>query len=228
MWIPVSPERFLDLQPMLEFPNPEAEKQKKLVQAGIVRWAGHVEPMVKLWSYGYGHERMVPMGAGLSHFVANAGPEQYIRQRVADIPWLMEHQKRAVYQLAKHHSGVVVAPCGGGKTQIGIGLHEVLESHEPTLVVVHTQDLVTQWAARLKQCVPQGSVFYGFGVERFRSALGSALELPHSLLVATVQTLAEMGPDLRSARFATIIVDEAHHTPAKTFREVLENVTAGV
>ena len=45
MWVNVSPERFLDLQPMLEFPNPEAEKQKKLVQAGIVRWAGHVEPI---------------------------------------------------------------------------------------------------------------------------------------------------------------------------------------
>jgi superfamily II DNA or RNA helicase len=102
----------------------------------------------------------------------------------------------------------------------------VLGDERPTLVVVHTQDLATQWAARLKQCVPTGNVFYGFGVERFRSALGCALELPHSLLVATVQTLAEMGPDLRTARFSTIIVDEAHHTPAKTFREVLENVTA--
>jgi superfamily II DNA or RNA helicase len=226
MWVNVSPERFLDLQPMLEFANPEAEKQKKLVQAGIVRWAGHVEPMVKLWSYGYGHERRVPMGAGLSHFVASAGPDEHIRQRLSDIPWLMEHQRRAVYQLAKHHSGVVVAPCGGGKTQIGIGLHEVLGEDKPTLVVVHTQDLALQWAGRLKQCVPTGNVFHGFGTDRFRAALEAALYLPHSLLVATVQTLAEMGPHLRTARFATIIVDEAHHTPAKTFRDVLENVTA--
>jgi hypothetical protein len=226
MWVPVSPERFLELQPMLEFPNPEAEKQKKLVQAGIVRWAGHVEPMVKLWSYGYGHERLVPMGAGLSGGVVGVETADRYRKRTADTEWLMDHQKRSVYALAKHYSGVVVAPCGGGKTQIGIGLHEVLGECKPTLVVVHTQDLATQWAGRLKQCVPTGNVFYGFGVDRFRAALGWALELPHSLLVATVQTLAEMGPDLRTARFSTIIVDEAHHTPAKTFRSVLEHVTA--
>ncbi len=226
MWVNVSPERFLDLQPMLEFANPEAEKQKKLVQAGIVRWAGHVEPMVKLWSYGYGHERLVPMGAGLSGGVVDVETADSYRWRTADTEWLMDHQKRAVYALAKSYSGVVVAPCGGGKTQIGIGLHEVLGEERPTLVIVHTQDLALQWAGRLKQCVPTGNVFHGFGADRFRAALEAACYLPHSLLVATVQTLAEMGPDLRTARFATIIVDEAHHTPAKTFRDVLENVTA--
>jgi superfamily II DNA or RNA helicase len=226
MWVPVSPERFLELQPMLEFPNPEAEKQKKLVQAGIVRWAGHVEPMVKLWSHGYGRDRLVPMGAGLSGQFITSQLDEVYRRRVAKTPWLMEHQRHAVYQLARHYSGVVVAPCGGGKTQIGIGLHEVLGEDKPTLVVVHTQDLATQWAGRLKQCVPTGNVFYGFGAERFRVALESARQVKHSLLVATVQTLVEWGPALRSAAFATIIVDEAHHTPAKTFRKVLEDITA--
>jgi superfamily II DNA or RNA helicase len=213
---------------MLEFPNPEAEKQKKLVQAGIVRWAGHVEPMVKLWSYGYGHERLVPMGAGLSGQRVSQEAADCYRLRTANTPWLMDHQRRAVYALATHYSGVVVAPCGGGKTQIGIGLHKVLDDYlkRPTLVVVHTQDLALQWAGRLHQCMPEGHVCYGFGAKAFGEALSGALAIGHCLLVATVQTLAEMGPELRSARFGTIIVDEAHHTPAKTFREVLENVTA--
>lgn len=226
MWIPVSPERFLELQPLLEFANPEAEKQKKLVQAGIVRWAGHVEPMVRLWTYGYGHERLVPMGAGLSgHRVSDETAAEY-RMRTAETPWLMDHQLRAVYELATRYSGVVVAPCGGGKTQIGIGLHVTLAQQRPTLVIVHTQDLAIQWAARLHKCVPHGHVCYGFGAKAFSEALRGARTIGHCLLVATVQTLTEMAAELRGERFSTIIVDEAHHTPAKTFRSILEHVTA--
>ena len=48
-WEAVNQSRFWELEPMLSFPNPAADKQDKLKRAGIIRWAGHVEPMVHLW-----------------------------------------------------------------------------------------------------------------------------------------------------------------------------------
>ena len=149
MWCDVDAERFIDLQPLLEFPNPEHEKQRKLIKAGIMRWAAHLEPTVRLYrTHAAGTEAgawfkprtySVPMGAAWCNVEREDALRYY--SRVHGFTWLMDHQKRAAIAALRWRSGVIVAPCGAGKTQVGVALHAASKTELPTLVIVHTRDL---------------------------------------------------------------------------------------
>ena len=89
-WEAVGESRFWELEPVLHFPNPAAEKQDKLKRAGIIRWAGHVAPMVQLWQR-QGLGVVVPMGAAWSDAKVEC---DRVRQLAAShgATWLMDHQ----------------------------------------------------------------------------------------------------------------------------------------
>lgn len=108
----------------------------------------------------------------------------------------------------------VVLATGGGKTVIFS--HLTARQPERTLILAHRQELVYQAAKKLADVAPHMHI----GVEMAESsALGA-----HAV-VASVQTLASerrraMWP--RDA-FGQVIVDEAHHAVAATYREVLDH-----
>ena len=109
-------------------------------------------------------------------------------------------------------NGVIVAPCGAGKT--AIGLVAAAYCPTPTLVVVHTGDLLRQWAER--------GASAGFGdVATVSEGSGP---VTGRLVVATMQTLALWGPlalEQWGSGFGLVIVDEAHHCPCSTLTDVL-------
>jgi superfamily II DNA or RNA helicase len=221
-WEAVNQSRFWELEPMLSFPNPAAEKQDKLKRAGIIRWAGYVEPMVHLWQR-QGQGVVVPMGAAWS----NAKVEcDRVRQLAAihGATWLMDHQKTAVIRASEWRSGVIVAPCGAGKTQMGVALHRFAMTERPTLVLVHTRDLATQWDQRVRRLLGMAPVSPS-GAAAFVKAATAAMINVKGMVITTVQTLAKVDPwDLTGMRFGTVILDEAHHAPASTFQAVLGNI----
>lgn len=109
-------------------------------------------------------------------------------------------------------NGVIVAPCGGGKTAIGLVAAAV--SPTPCLVIVHTGDLLRQWADR--------GCSAGFGDVATISEGGDLVMA--RLVIATMQTLIQYdGRTLESwgAGFGLIIVDECHHCPCATLCDVL-------
>lgn len=221
-WEAVNQSRFWELEPVLSFPNPAAEKQNKLKRAGIIRWAGHVEPVVQLWQR-QGQGVVVPMGAAWSDHQTDSVARAYDRA-VNDCEWLMDHQKAAVKAAGKWRSGVIVAPCGAGKTQMGVALHRFAMTERPTLVLVHTRDLATQWDQRVRRLLGMAPVSPS-GAEAFVKAATAAMINVKGMVIATVQTLAKVDPwDLRGLRFGTVILDEAHHAPASTFQTVLGNI----
>jgi len=228
MWCDVDAERFIDLQPLLEFPNPEAEKQRKLLKAGIVRWAGHVDPTVCLWHYHpftSGNRYTVPMGAAWSDEPREDAVRYYAR--IHGFSWLMDHQKRAVIATARWRSGVIVAPCGAGKTQMGVALHAATKTNLPTLVIVHTRDLAQQWADRVERLLGIKAL-KPVGADAFRKVARGAEALAERepqgcVLIATVQTLTAL-EDLGMRYFGLVILDEAHHAPASTFQSVLGRI----
>ena len=233
MWCDVDAERFIDLQPLLEFPNPEAEKQRKLIKAGIVRWAAHLEPTVRLYrtsavgtyagAWFEPRTYSVPMGAAWSNERSH-GRLDHRKEDIDACQWLMQHQKRGVYETLRWRSGVIVAPCGAGKTQMGVGLHQFGCGRDwPTLIIAHTRDLVSQWQARIKAITGE-DVLTPTGAKAFEKT-ARAMILRRGVIAATVQTLAKVDPDdWRRLRFGTVILDEAHHAPASTFQTVLGNV----
>jgi superfamily II DNA or RNA helicase len=235
MWCDVDAERFIDLQPLLEFPNPEAEKQRKLINAGIVRWAAHLEPTVRLYrthtvgtyagAWFEPRSYSVPMGAAWCNVERDDALRYY--SRVHGFTWLMDHQKRAAVAALRWRSGVIVAPCGAGKTQVGVALHAASKTDLPTLVIVHTRDLALQWAERVERLLgikalkPVGAA--AFGKVADGAQVLAKQEGQGCVVVTTVQTLTAVA-DLHRHAFGLVILDEAHHAPASTFQSVLGRI----
>jgi len=120
-----------------------------------------------------------------------------------------EYQAEAVEAFLSAGSGVIEAPCGSGKTAIGIKAIARLQT--PALVLVHTIDLLEQWKGRLKACISPEP------------------EIGDDVVVETVQTLVRRPWRDRAKwgkRFGLVIMDEAHHVPAETFSDVVSSMPA--
>ena len=127
---------------------------------------------------------------------------------------LRDYQARAAGELVRHVQGCIVVPCGGGKTVIGAAA--IAATRQPALVLVHTRDLVDQWRGAIQQAL---------GLQAGVVADGTfALA---EVTVATVQTLAALDDTPLAElgqRFGAVVIDEAHHTPASTFRRLLAHL----
>ncbi|ACY13563.1 DEAD/DEAH box helicase [Haliangium ochraceum] len=127
---------------------------------------------------------------------------------------LRPYQADAAARLAARLQGTAVMPCGSGKTVLGAAT--IAQLGQPSIVLVHTHDLVEQW---------QQTVRDALGVDAGTVA-GGKME-PADITVATVQSLLALPPPVRrelGQRFGTVILDEAHHAPARVFREVLSHL----
>ena len=137
-------------------------------------------------------------------------------------PTLWPHQIAAAdavdAELARGvRSTLVVAATGTGKTTTAAEIVRRGRSAGRALWLAHREELVRQAAGRLRS--------YGLmvGVEMADEHAGAVEHL--DAVVASVQTLAG---DRRRERFAAdafarVIVDEAHHAPARTYRTILDH-----
>ena len=113
-------------------------------------------------------------------------------------------------------NGVVEAPCGAGKTAIGV--MALAKCPTPGLVLVHTRDLLRQWVERAAAVgLPAVGIMDGRGV------------VPGRVVVATMQTVATW--DDATLRewgdgFGLVVVDEAHHCPCDTLTAVMYRLPA--
>lgn len=148
------------------------------------------------------------------------------RIQLEDLPvQLRDYQKAAVQALVMGVQGYIKAPCGAGKTVIGASA--LVSLGEPGLVLVHTHDLLQQWVQLLRSWGVKVRAVAGGGAGLASTPLRLEAGQPE-LAVATVQTLVRAGdaaaPLLRSA--GAVLLDEAHHAPAGTFRQLLERCPA--
>jgi len=112
------------------------------------------------------------------------------------------------------HQGVLVAPCGGGKTNVL--LYVICELGQKSLVLCHTNDLIHQWQERIREFV---------GVEP-GIIQGDKYDV-RQITVASVMTLARRELDEEFLRtFGLVALDEAHHCPADSFKEVMDQFHA--
>lgn len=125
-------------------------------------------------------------------------------------------QKKIVETAMQEKQGVIVAPPGSGKTFMGLYL--IAKHQKPALVLVHRQQLLDQWVDRIQSCLNIPKAHIG----RFS---GAKKTVSKGITVGLLQSFARSGnlSDLRD-RFGTIIVDECHHIPAKTFRSVIAHL----
>jgi superfamily II DNA or RNA helicase len=129
---------------------------------------------------------------------------------------LRDYQDEAVTALGDRVQGCAVLPCGSGKTVIGAGL--IARIGQPSLVLVHSLDLVEQWC---------GTIRNALGIEA--AVIGGGRNETGKVTVAMVQTLDRWDPSALfelGKRFGAVIADECHHIPACTFRGILGNMPA--
>jgi hypothetical protein len=128
---------------------------------------------------------------------------------------LYDYQKAAVDTATKKEMGIIVAPPGSGKTIIGLSI--IAQRKQPALIIVHRKQLFDQWIERIQSFLGIAEPFIG------KIAQGQQKTGTH-ITVAMIQTVAGINAsnDIFKS-FGTIIIDECHHVPAKTFRQVISN-----
>jgi superfamily II DNA or RNA helicase len=178
------------------------------------RWTGAFARRIAAGTFsGWRGSRLVTLPRGLLAGVLEVYPLADVRldldEPLATSPGhaltlpvtLRPYQQVAVEALCRHDVGYLVAPCGSGKTVMGL---EVIRRRGlRTLVLVHTVALLEQWTAEI------------------RAMLGEWGRV--NVTVATVQSL--WGTVSRAEKplppHGLLVMDEAHHAPSRCFSEVV-------
>lgn len=210
----------------LTLPNPDYYKKERM---GL--WTGNTPETINLWRMWrteHSHLPILEMPFGVFLEVRHLLESVYIsfgvRERVdygEPIP-LYDYQKQAVDEVVRKRYGILQAPAGCGKTQMGLA---VIQKHGyKALWLTHTKDLLNQSKERAERYMD-------------KSLMGTITEgkvdIGKGITFATVQTMSKM--DLREYRneWGVIVVDEVHRVCASAtgmamFQKVLNSLAAGL
>jgi superfamily II DNA or RNA helicase len=123
-----------------------------------------------------------------------------------------DYQHEGAEQLKRKVQGLVVLPCGGGKTYLGITA--VASIKVTALFVVPTRLLVDQWADDVRNVLRHEPAIFGSG----KRDIGP-------LTVATADALIyHEGLDLSG--FGMVIYDECHRVPSRTRMALMSRLPA--
>ena len=131
---------------------------------------------------------------------------------------LRPQQKEVLEKTDKKDFGVIVAPPNSGKTVIGLEL--VARKRQPTLILVHRRQLFDQWIDRIQS-------FLGIPKDKIGQIGNQKNKIGKEITIAMIQSLSRKESlEYLSNQFGMIIVDECHHIPAKSFREVISKLNS--
>ncbi|MBX2900269.1 MAG: DEAD/DEAH box helicase [Cyclobacteriaceae bacterium] len=132
---------------------------------------------------------------------------------------LKEYQQSAFETSTKKDFGVIVAPPGSGKTVIGLAV--IADKKQPALIIVHRKQLADQWADRIES-------FLGIPKKDIGKIGGGKSKVGKHITIALIQSLTKALSTSEIAKlehaFGTIIIDECHHVPAETYRNVISKL----
>ncbi len=127
-------------------------------------------------------------------------------------------QQDAVSMIAEHDEGILCAPTAFGKTAAAAWL--IAARKVNTLVLVHRQQLLDQWHARLV-------MFLNLPAKAIGQIGGGKSERTGAVDIAIIQsTYGKEGVKDFVAEYDQVIVDECHHLSAFTFEQVMKQVKA--
>ncbi len=135
---------------------------------------------------------------------------------------LYPYQQKAADAMIKAWNGIVVMPCGSGKTQTA--LQTVARLCGKTLWLTHTQDLLNQSMNRAKECFECDKSAFG-------TITAGKVNISEGITFATVQTMCKLDLSQYRKEWDTIVVDECQHccgTPTKVtqFYKVINSLYA--
>ena len=207
----------------LILPNPEYYKRERMG-----KWIGNTPKEIFLYEI-VGGDYCIPFGC-LSELWArysNSAPFKPIFRAIERLNYksniiAYSYQEKAIQAILRAKNGVVVMPCGAGKTQVG--LEAIARIGGRALWLTHTQDLLNQSKQRA------ASVF-DVSRETFGTITGGKVDIGKTITFATVQTMSKLDLQQYENEFDVIVVDECHHaigspTRVMQFYKVLSNLCA--
>ncbi|MBE0586023.1 MAG: DEAD/DEAH box helicase, partial [Desulfofustis sp.] len=120
---------------------------------------------------------------------------------------LRPYQHYAVQAVCSRSFGVLEAGTGSGKTVMALAV--VCRRRQPTLVIVHTKELLYQWRERAREFLGVESGLVGDGHYEIKP-----------LTIAIVNTARKRAQEM-VPHFGQLIVDECHRVPAALFTDVV-------
>lgn len=207
----------------LVLPNPEFYKRE-----AQGRWTGNTQREFVLYER-IGNDLLLPFGCLKELWRIFGGKVEFeslirpLTPRSYDSNInLYPYQETAVKRLISAKNGILVSPCGSGKTQMA--LETIARIGGKTLWLTHTGELLTQSMERAKSCFDLPSSCYGT-ITAGKVNIGSAITF------ATVQTMCNIDLRQYAKEWDCVVVDECHKaigTPTKImqFYKVLSNLSA--
>lgn len=124
---------------------------------------------------------------------------------------LRPFQQAAVDQMLARDFGTLNSATGSGKTIMA--LYMVAKRKQPTLIIVHTKDLATQWSKRIQSFL---------GIEGAKVGLigGGKKTMGAEITIALVQSLYKCVENV-AGQIGFLVVDECHRCPSRTFTEAV-------
>ena len=179
--------------------NPDFARLKKMG-----KWTGGTPSIIRFYRT-EGKDIILPFGCLREYVFKNIKDVEADFEQTGNVIYsqyvpLYEYQDRAVEEALAKRNGILVAPCGSGKTQMGLALARRIS--KPTLWITHTRDLMVQAEERAKSIFDLPKEAYGEITE-------GKVKLGTHLTFSTVQTLARVNLD--NLKFGCVIVDECHH-----------------
>ena len=207
-----TPELLAWCRENLVLSNPEYEKKQRM---GL--WCGNVPREFSLYERD-GKNLIIPFGCVKD--IAAEFPECRFMSRICPPERfsyrsginLYDYQEKAAEVALAARNGVIVMPCGAGKTQTALEI--VSRLGVKTLWLTHTQDLLNQSLNRAKSVL---NCFIG----SYGTITGGKVNIGQGLTFATVQTMSKIDLSQYRDTFGCIIVDECHKavgTPTKVMQ----------
>lgn len=181
--------------------NPDYAKKERM---GL--WTGSTPRNIFLYERN-GSDLILPFGC-IAQLRSRFPDAQFMAQNRPRIAFnyrshisLYPYQENAVLKALEGKNGILVMPCGAGKTQTG--LEVVARIGGRALWLTHTQDLLNQSMNRAKSVFDCDNRTYG-------TITGGKVNIGEGLTFATVQTMSKL--DLREYQdtWDCIVVDECH------------------
>ncbi|GAX62338.1 type III restriction protein res subunit [Candidatus Scalindua japonica] len=146
---------------------------------------------------------------------------------------LRNEQQEVIDELLNHDTGVLSATTAFGKTVVAAKL--IAARKRNTLILVHRQQLLLQWIARLSEFLRINEELPVQEKKRGRrkkrgliGQIGAGKDSLSSIIdVAIIQSLNSTGKVKECVKnYGMVIVDECHHVPAFSFEQILKKVNA--
>ena len=188
----------------LTIPNPQYAKAE---EKG--KWTGNIAKTLQMY-YTVGSQLRLPFGIARKFYKLFKNDVSQINALFAHIRRktynssisLREYQKNAVEAALKARNGVLVSPCGSGKSEMGLEIAARISGR--TLWIVHTWDLANQILNR-------AAIRYNIPKESYGQIAAGKVNIGDVFTVATVQTLSRVDLAKIQNEFDCIIVDECQH-----------------